>query len=285
MRWPEDAEGWPMSEHSRLVPHRPHRWHVQEMGIGPTLLLIHGAGGASHSWRGLAPILARSFHVVTIDLPGQGFTRSGARQRSGLEGMTNDLASLIDAEGWVLHGVIGHSAGGAIAMNLALQSGDPALRVVTINAALSRFEGVAGWLFPRLAKLLAATPFTADLFAAAASSRSNVARLIAGTGSALPDEDIALYRRLVADRAHVDGTLSMMAQWDLDGLLPRLGELRNPVLMLTGERDSAVPPEVSDRAAKRLPNAEVQRLPGLGHLMHEENPQAVAGAILPFLQA
>ncbi|MFD0858493.1 alpha/beta fold hydrolase BchO [Roseovarius aquimarinus] len=284
MRWPEDAADWPLTEHSRRVLHRPHRWHVQEAGRGPTLLLIHGAGGATHSWRGLFPLLSERFHVVAVDLPGHGFTQPGARGRSGLESMTADLAALAAAEGWHPAAVIGHSAGAAIALNLGLRLGDPAPRIVTLNAALSNFEGVAGWLFPKLAKLLAATPFTADLFSAAASSQSNVARLIAGTGSQLDPEGLALYRRLVADRAHVDGTLAMMSQWSLDGLLPRLGEMSAPVFLMTGDADSAVPPAVSRRAAEKLPNARLESLPSLGHLMHEEDPEAVARLIFGFLE-
>ncbi|SEK96250.1 magnesium chelatase accessory protein [Roseovarius nanhaiticus] len=283
MRWPQDSEGWPITAQSRMILHRPHRWHVQEMGDGPTLILLHGAGGATHSWRGLMPILAHSFHVIALDLPGQGFTQSGARQRSGLEGMSADIAELIAAEGWLPAALIGHSAGGAIALDLALRIARPDMRIVTLNAALSNFSGVAGWLFPRLAKLLAMTPFTADLFAATASSTASVTRLIEGTGSKLPPEGIALYQRLVSDRAHVDATLAMMSQWSLEDLLAQLGRIENRTLMLTGARDRAVPPEVSERAAARMPHAQVRKMPGLGHLMHEEAPEDVAEVITAFL--
>ena len=283
MRWPQDAAGWPLTEHSRLILHRPHRWHVQEAGTGPTVLLFHGAGGATHSWRELFPILTRQFHVVAIDLPGQGFTQSGARQRAGLADMTADLASLIDAQRWRPEALIGHSAGGAIALSLALYLNVSDLRVVTLNAALSNFDGVAGWLFPTLAKLLAMTPFTADLFAATASSPASVTRLIAGTGSTLHPDGIELYRRLVADRSHVDGTLAMMSQWSLDVLLPQLGRIEARTLMLTGGQDRAVPPKVSAAAARLMPRARLDMLPTLGHLMHEEDPQTVADIIRAFL--
>lgn len=283
MRWPEDSAGWPHTEHSRIVPNAPHRWHVQEMGQGPTVILIHGAGGATHSWQHLMPLLARDFHVVALDLPGHGFTRSGARRRSGLTTMAEDMALLIAAQGWSPAAFVGHSAGGAIALELGLRLGAADLRIVTLNGALSNFDGVAGWLFPRLAKLLAMTPFTADVFAAAASSTGNVTRLIEGTGSQLPPGDIALYRRLVADRAHVDGTLAMMSQWSLAGLTPRLGEVPCPVLMLTGAKDRAVPPDVSESAAAKMPRAHAETMEGLGHLMHEEAPEAVAERFAAFL--
>ena len=93
MDWPRDLPNWPNAALSRLVPNRPHRWHVQESGTGPLILLIHGAGGATHSWRDILPDLARNFHVVALDLPGQGFTALGSRQRCGLEMMAEDIAS------------------------------------------------------------------------------------------------------------------------------------------------------------------------------------------------
>ncbi len=276
MRWPKDAHNWPMAELSRFVLHRPHRWHIQEGGKGKTLLLIHGAGGASQSWRGLMPLLMQSHHVVAIDLPGQGFTQLGARQRCGLDHISEDLLALIRHQGWVPRAIIGHSAGAAIALRLA-ELGVPG-QVIGINAALGTFKGVAGWLFPAMAKLLALTPFAATIFAGSMTEQK-VRSLIRGTGSVLDDAGIGLYLRLSSDRAHVDGTLTMMAQWQLDGLLARLPQIETPVTLIVGETDGAVPPVTSHDAALALPTATVISLPGLGHLAHEEDPATVAGLI------
>lgn len=283
MRWPQDAQGWPMAEHSRVVLHRPHRWHVQEAGTGPTVLLLHGAGGATQSWRGLFPLLEANFHVIAIDLPGQGFSQSGARQRLGLQPMAEDIAGLIHAQGWSLDAIIGHSAGVALALQIAKDGSVGDVPIVGLNGALSPFKGVAGWIFPVMARLLAATPFTADLVAATASSPRSVAKLIAGTGSRLDAEGIGLYQRLVQDRSHVDGTLAMMAQWNLDPLLARLPLIESEVLLLAGSRDGTVPPDTSRRAADRMPNAVFEMIDGLGHLMHEEQPKPIATRIRTFL--
>ncbi len=71
------------------------RWHVQRMGEGPPLLLIHGTGAATHSWRGLMPMLARHFTVIAPDLPGHGFTQSPPAHRLSLPGMASDLSQLL----------------------------------------------------------------------------------------------------------------------------------------------------------------------------------------------
>lgn len=278
MRWPDDARNWPMIAYSRQVLHRPHRWHIQEHGEGPLILLIHGAGGATQSFRGIFPILAKTHHVVAIDLPGQGFTQLGAQQRCGLDHMSQDLLALCRNQGWEPDIVVGHSAGVAIALRMWELGMRPTRGIVGINAALGNFKGVAGWLFPMMAKALAATPFSAGVFAST-TTRSAVRNLVEGTGSKLGQEGLELYYRLATDRGHVDATLSMMAQWSLDGLLSRLDRIDTPVHLITGLNDEAVPPQVSRDAARKLPHAKLTELSGLGHLAHEEDPETLAQLI------
>ena len=284
MRWPDDAEGWPHISASRIVASAPHRWHVQEIGEGPVLLLLHGAGASTHSWRDLAPLLARSYRVVMIDLPGQGFTRSGARHRRGLDKTAQDIARLIDGEGWKIHALIGHSAGAAVALRLAEDPPCFGVPVIGLNAALARFQGVAGWLFPMMAKALALAPFTAEIFVHTSSSAANVRRLIDGTGSRLTEEGLEFYRRLASDRDHVDGTLAMMARWSVDDLMERLPRHPSRVLLFAGGQDKAVPPAVSTRAVNLLPHGDLHLLPELGHLAHEEDPETCATEILAYLR-
>lgn len=285
MDWTRDLSNWPHSALSRRVIRHPHRWHVQATGTGDTLLLLHGAGASTHTWRDLIPDLARDHTVIALDLPGHGFTETGSRRRSGLAAMTEDIAALIGAEGWEPHTIVGHSAGAAIALALAGDLPDHGRgppRVVGINAALSPFEGIAGWLFPALARLLALNPLTPLAFTAGGNHPARARRLIEGTGSRLSHEGIGYYARLIGDRAHVDGALRMMSQWDVRPLLQGLPGLPAPCLLITGDRDRAVPPEVSDRAAARMAQAERLRLPGLGHLAHEEAPTEVANMIRAF---
>ncbi|MDU3043759.1 MAG: alpha/beta hydrolase, partial [Bradyrhizobium sp.] len=57
--WSVDGKDWPNRAASRFVDAAGLRWHVQMMGEGPVALLAHGTGAATHSWRDLAPLLAR----------------------------------------------------------------------------------------------------------------------------------------------------------------------------------------------------------------------------------
>ncbi len=280
MDWERDLPGWSLPETSQRIINGPHRWHVQIMGSGPDLLLLPGAGASTHTWRALIPDLAQTHHVIAPDLPGQGFTQSPNAARSGLSEMVEDLTALAVSEGWKPVAIIGHSAGAALALRLSQTLGTA--KIIGINPALDNFDGVAGWLFPLMAKLLASNPFTANVFSFAATT-SRARRLIEGTGSRIDEASLAYYTRLTGDRAHVNGALQMMARWSLDELLEDLPNITADVLFLTGTNDTAVPPDVADRAAARLPNAVVHHLEGLGHLAHEEDPDRVLCEIKAFL--
>ncbi len=272
---------WPHRDVSQIVHGPVHRWHVQQTGDGPDILLLHGAGGSTHSFRDLFKILASRYRVTMVDLPGHGFTQLGGQRRSGLTAMATDICALLAALEITPTAIIGHSAGAAIALELARDR--PDLKLVGINPALQNFSGLAGLLFPMMARVLAATPFTARLFSGTSSQGKRTEALIAGTGSDLSAEGIALYRRLIASERHVNGALSMMAQWSLDDLITSLPDICCPTLFIAGINDKTVPVRIAKEAATKMPNATFEAIEGLGHLMHEEAPDLVADHILRFL--
>jgi magnesium chelatase accessory protein len=264
---------WPYRDQGRMIRHAPHDWWVVEAGSGPTVLLLHGAGGSTHSFRNLLPLLTPHYRCIVIDLPGQGFTRAGSR-RFGLDAMAADLVALTTAQGWEPKAIIGHSAGAAIALRMAELT--PLNAVVGINAALGTFDGLAGLLFPALARGFALIPFLPAGIARLWGNPSRVDQLLDATGSRIDAAGRAQYLHLVKSPAHVDGTLGMMSQWNLN-------DLATPTLLLTGAADTTVAPRVSQAAARRMPQATAVNLPNLGHLAHEEAPDQTAGIILPWL--
>jgi magnesium chelatase accessory protein len=277
-RMPKD---WPYRDKTRRITARPHEWSVIDAGEGPPLLLLHGAGGAGHSFRNLIPLLAATHRVIVPDLPGQGFTRSGARGRYGLDAMAEDMGTLCKEMGIAPQAIIGHSAGAALALRLV-----PLLQpkgVIGINAALGAFDGAAGVMFPLLARVLAVTPFIPHVVAKLWGNPATVNKLLTATGSPLDAAGQAQYQTLVRDPAHVDGTLGMMAQWRLDDLMRQLPTITTPALLIASTGDLAVPARISRDAARVMPAATYAELPGFGHLVHEEAAEAVAALVVPFL--
>ena len=279
--WQRDGRDWPLRESSRFVDAGLVRWHVQVLGRGPVALLVHGAGAASFSWRGLAPLLARHFTLVIPDLPGHGFTASLPPAQQSLAGMAAALLGLLrelDAEPVI---GVGHSAGAALLVRAALDRGLGAVHLlVGINAALLPFAGVAGLVLPLMARLFAHSSLLPRFFAWRAADRRAVERLIASTGSIIDALGVELYARLVANPGHVAGALAMMANWDLQALVRGLPELDIPLLLLAGSRDRTVDPNAAHEVARSAPKARVSVLPDLGHLAHEEAPRIVAAQLL-----
>jgi magnesium chelatase accessory protein len=279
--WARDGADWPNREASRFVEAGGLRWHLQEMGAvdAPPLLLLHGTGAATHSWRGLAPLLAEKFRVIAPDLPGHGFTDPLPAGRLSLPGMARAVGELLRALGVNPVLVAGHSAGAAVLVRLCLDGGAAPGLLVALNGALTPFPGLASVLFPSLARMLFLNPVTPRIFAWSAD-RPAVERLIRGTGSRLDAQGLELYRRLFRYPAHVAGALGMMANWDLAALDRDLRRLTTRTLLVVGGDDKAIAPETAFALKDRMPNARVELLRNLGHLAHEEAPDKVAAIIL-----
>lgn len=277
--WRRDGLDWPNREASRFVKSSGLTWHVQRMGSGPVALLVHGTGASTHSWRSLAPILARSYTVVMVDLPGHGFTQMPKAFGLSLPGMAAGLCDLLNTMDERPSLAVGHSAGAAVLARATLDRRLSPELLVAVNGALLPFDSAIGQLFSPLAKLLAVNPLVPRIAAWRAGSTGTVERLMRGTGSKLDAAGIELYRRLLSSPAHVAGALGMMANWDLTTLLRDLPRLESPFILITGSNDRSVPPDDARTIAKLTPKATIEVLSGVGHLAHEENPAAVADIV------
>lgn len=278
--WERDGRDWPNRTASRFVDAGGLRWHVQQMGQGPTLLLVHGTGSATHSWRDLAPRLAERFALIAPDLPGHGFTDSPRNPKGlSLPGMAGSLAALIDRLGIRPDLVVGHSAGAAIAARLCLDDRLSPRALISLNGALLPLHGFASAWFAPAARLFAANPLLIRLFARRARTPNTVEQLFASTGSVLDPAGIRYYQRLIATPSHVAATLGMMANWDLRPLQRDLPRLATPLILVSAERDGAIRPADARRVAALVPGSELLPLDGLGHLAHEEDPERVAALI------
>lgn len=279
--WERDGRDWPHRAASRFVEASGLRWHIQEFGdpAAPGLLLLHGTGAATHSWRGLAPLLAARYRVLAPDLPGHGFTDPLPPRRLSLPGMAEAVAGLTESLGVSPALAIGHSAGAAVLARMCLDRRIAPGLLIALNGALTPFPGVASFLFPSMARMLFVNPITPKLFAWSAD-RAAVRRLIDGTGSRLDQPGLDLYRRLFTRAGHVSGALGMMANWDLATLDRDLPRLATRTLLVVGSEDKAIRPDTAFALRDRLPAARIELVRGLGHLAHEEAPDRIAEIVL-----
>lgn len=288
LSWDRDGRDWPHREASRFVEAGGLRWHVQRfsrdpiaasVGAAPLALLLHGTGASSHSWHPMLAWLRPHFNVLLVDLPGHAFTDMASPWQASLPGMSQAVALVLDALSLRPDIVIGHSAGAALGARMCLDAHIAPQILISINGAFLPLGGLAGVLFPPVARLMAALPFAPGFVARRATDRGAIERLVSGTGSALDATGTALYAKLVSNPGHVEGALAMMAAWDVKPLLRDLPRLQTPLALIAADKDLAVPPSQADQVRALLPELSrvtLTRLPGLGHLAHEEQPETVA---------
>ena len=286
--WDTDGRDWPNRRASRFVDAGGLRWHVQVEGEGPVLLLLHGTAAATHSWRAVLSPLAQHLQVIAPDLPGHGFTSLPRSYAMTSSAMAASLGELLRSLAVSPEMIVGHSAGAAIAVRMAISRIAHPKAIVAINGALTPFEGLSAQIFPALARLFVLNPFVPHIVAWSASDRGRVKRLIENTGSRIDAAGLDAYAMLLATRQHANAALRMMANWDLDAVSRDLPSLDCPLLLIAGRRDRAVPPEEATRLAARLQSraakTSVTIMDG-GHLVHEETPDAVVEAIVSYAAA
>ena len=280
LTWERDGYDWPNRTASRFLHVAGLDWHVQVAGTGPTLLLLHGTGSSSHSWRDVFSSLSAQFQVIAPDLPGHGFTQATSSKTYSLSGMAKSVAALLIALDAKPAIIIGHSAGAAIAIRMALDHLAKPDLIVGINAALLPYHGSAAPIYSGIAKLLNLSPIVPWAIAMHASIGNGLERVLEETGSRIDARGMSLYRRLAGNRGHVSAALRMMANWDLTTLGRQLPQLKAPLHLLVGSKDRAVPPETAFEIRRRAQSARITTLSGLGHLAHEENPALIVERLI-----
>ncbi|MEM9222306.1 MAG: alpha/beta fold hydrolase BchO [Pseudomonadota bacterium] len=267
-----DGKDWPNRDASTFVEAGGLRFHAQIMGDGRDILLLHGVGASTHSFRDLMPRLARDFRVVAVDLPGHGFTGTPLFLRMTLPGVSELLGDFCRAARVDPDVVVGHSIGAALAIRMAIDGIVSPREIVGFNGSLRPYAGAAAPIFSTLARLLFINPFTPKLFAATASP-SRVETMINNTGSKIPREGLDYYRRLFRNPGHVNGALSMMAGMDLAPLQSDLPKLTQHLTLVAAALDKTIAPSVAADAIAKVPHGTLVRVKGLGHLAHEEDPE------------
>jgi magnesium chelatase accessory protein len=276
-----DGRDWPHREQSRFVEAGGLKWHVQEFGSGPLVLLVHGTASATHSWRGLAPLLARNHAVLSLDLPGHGFTGRLPASANSLVNIAAAVAGLLRTLGVMPAWAIGHSAGAAILIRMGLDGAlAPSTGLLGINAALLPYGGFPGRFFLPVAQALATNPLLARAFTWRAKDVSTVERVIVSTGSNIDQVGLGHYAQLFRNPDHVGAALDMMANWNLDSMASDIARLRQALVLVACGGDLAVRADDAFKIQDQAPRVMVEFVRSLGHLAHEEQPAAIAALLL-----
>ena len=257
------------------------RWYVA--GTGEPLVVVHGLGGAAVNFTELGPLLARRRRVLIPDLPGHGGT-SPLERVDGLDSYAEHVAAVAAAEGMVPAAVLGYSMGGVVALRLAVTRSAEVRALTLVSAAgiVSTTRRAEIWLAAagalRPARVMAR-------FRHVFARRPGLRFLPFGVWGAddppsLSSEAVHGFLAGPPEHTDVDSAGRALLRDDPRGDLGRVG---CPVLLLWGARDRLVPLEDGFEYARRL-RAPIRTVPGAGHLVVGEQPEACAEIIEDFLE-
>lgn len=222
----------------------------------PLLLFVHGWTCRRSYWRPQLEHFSDAHAVAAVDLPGHGDSGSGARSCWGVEPLALDVAACVRALGANKVVLVGHSMGGAVALEAARRLGATVAAVVLADTFVIDYGGLS----PDTVEAFFA-PFAQD-FAAA------MAHLVEQTATAATPA--ALKGRLVRDMSAADPAWALPLWRDLLTWSPRaaFAELRVPLYAING---ALIPPSARERCA---PCVVETIIPGAGHFLHMENAAA-----------
>ncbi len=270
----------PNSEYSKFVEVDGIRLHYQEKGSGTPLVLIHGFGSSTYTWRDVFKPLSEHFRVISIDLKGFGFSEkpAGDYTRRGQAVLVQKFLDKLKIErAWFA----GSSMGGEVSLNVALQDANRVEGLILVDS--SGVESIKGSsTTPSHLKI----PFVGRTFVAVALLSDNLVRQSLERSyfddASLADETIKMYHLPLKTNSGQRAVVLAQQQWDLYPIEKDLGKINVPTLLIWGKEDIVTPLAGGKVMNASIKNSELVVFENCGHLPAEEMPQKTIEEILKF---
>jgi len=262
--------------------------YIDQGSGAETLVLIHGLGSYARAWSKNVEVLAKTYRVIAVDLPGYGHSSKGYYEYS-MSFNADILRHMIDSLALGSVTLAGHSMGGQIAMTLALESPELVDRLILISpAGLERFdEGEAAWMKNVMTpELVRDTPIRAidknvriNFYDFPEDASWMITDRIQLRGAS------DFYNYCFAVSKNVEGMLRGIV-WD------KLDQIQQPTLILFGANDALIPNrflhpgwtrDVASISAE-IPNSSLKIIPKCGHFVQLDAFEETNQAILAFLK-
>jgi 3-oxoadipate enol-lactonase len=247
-----------------------------EQGKGDTaLFLLHGVGGGKQAWVHNQPVFAdQGFRTVAWDMPGYGDSETISPYTNTL--LADALKKLMVHIGGRRNVLLGHSMGGMIAQELAALHPSLVQGLVLYSSSPAFGKADGAWQQQFLQSRFA--PLDQGLGMGGLAGKIVPAMFAPGADASGLAQAAALMSKVPADSYR--GALSAIVSFNR---LADLGAIRVPTLCLAGELDLNAPPAVVEKMASRIPGAQYECLPGVGHIANIEQPALFNSAVLAFL--
>ena len=235
---------------------------------GKAIALVHGNVASSRWWEKVIPGLSGAYRVIAPDL--RGFGRSGKPgQGYAIQQYAADLAALAEALRLGAAHWMGHSLGGSVVLQLALDHPGRVRSLCLID--------------PGPAEGLLTPEERFPILALTAQRRDHMKAALAAIAATTPQD---AYFETLVDDAMAAGEVLIPNARDLNtwNVQERLGEIAVPTLIIQGEQDPLVPLEAVRRTAAGIRGARLEVMPGVGHSPLIERPAAVTKLVLEFVE-
>ena len=250
--------------------------HCTRMGrSGPPVVLLHGLGSSSADWPEQQDVLERDYRVIAVDLPGHGASPLPAGPLT-VEGMAAAVGALLAALDEPPAHVLGLSLGACVALRLALAAPARVRSLTLVNPFACVQAGGPGDVV-RLAQrvlLLGTRPMSA--------MAAHVARRLFPWPEQRPLYEAAVVSLAATPRAVYFAALRALARFDARG---QVAAIRQPTLIVAGDRDTSVPLAAKLTLAAAMPRARLLIVPASGHATPHDQPEIFNRALLEFLAA
>lgn len=261
--------------HGRLV-------HVEQAGTGEPVVLLHGFGASTYSWRKVMPGLAARFRVVAIDLNGFGYTERPRDLASYTrEGQGQLVLDVLDALRIERAHVVGHSYGGGITLWLASRHPERFLSMVLVDSSAPTYAN------DRRSRAASLKPLT-SLFLRSVVLRPSTVRK--GLLRSVHDPSLVTPELVQAyfDRIRIEGVIDAYYGLTVPVRGPAetvdLAKIDVPALVVWGADDRIILMRNGRQGTAKLPHGRFVVIPDTGHIAMEERPEEWLRIVLPFLE-
>jgi pimeloyl-ACP methyl ester carboxylesterase len=267
------------------------RLHYLEAGSGPLVVLLHGFPEFSYSWHRQIPALVQAgYHVVAPDMRGYNLSEKPNSWRAyDAQALGGDIAALVRYFDVERAHIVGHDWGAAVAYLTAMEHPDVVARLAILNvphparmlAGLRTLKQLRKSWYMFFFQL----PLVPERLLAANDFRA-LKRVLAESPQGFSAEDVARYVQSWAQPGALKGMLDYYRaalRQSPGSALARMSPIDAPVLVIWGERDSALGRELAQPEPKWVPNARVEYLPEATHWVQHDAPQRVNELLVEFL--
>jgi len=245
------------------------------------IVLLHGTSASLHTWNGWVNTLKSERRVIRFDMPGFGLTGPSPKNNYTIENYSRIVVAVLDRLKIDKSVLAGNSLGGNVALTTALLYPERVERLVLIDSSGYAFQPKSIPIGFRIASIPVLNQLMQKVLprSIVKSSIENVY----GDPSLVTSELVDRYFDLTTRAGNRQALTERLNQMRPGKYAHRLSELKLPTLILWGDRDNLIPPELGERFHQDINDSQLVRFDQLGHVPQEEDPTKTVNALKNFL--